>query len=87
MDGFDLFIFFRTTLLIFATTYSVLMLSSGIWRVVRLFGGENPRKQMLRLYVSYQLVTIRLRPVRGELLQLALLLVMLVCIWRLHALI
>ena len=87
MAEFDLFIFFRTTLVIFLTTYAALMLGSVVGRLVSLFGGEDPQKQSLRLYVSYQLLTIRLTPVRGELLQIALWLALLVGIWRLHALI
>jgi len=87
MADFDLFIFFRTALVIFATTYSVLMLSSGIWRLVHLFGGQDAKMQMLRLYASYQLLTIRLTPVRDELTQIALWLILLVCVWRLHSLI
>ena len=87
MAEFDLFIFFRTALVIFATVYSVLMFSSGIWRLVDVFGGGDPKKQMLRLYMSYQLLTIRLSPVRGELIQITLWLILLVCIWRAHSLI
>ena len=87
MAEFDLFIFFRTTLVIFLTTYAALMLGSIVHRLVSLFGGEDPKKQTLRLYVSYQLLAIRLTPVRGELLQIALWLTLLVCIWRLHSLI
>jgi hypothetical protein len=67
MAEFDLFILFRMTLVVFLTVYSALTLSSGIWRLVTLFSGSDPQKQMLRLYASHQLLTIRLAPVRGEL--------------------
>ena len=87
MPEFDLFIFFRTTLLVFLTVYSVLLLGSSVWRVMVLFTGSDPAKEMLRLYVSYQLLTIRLKPVRGELAQIAFWLLVLASLWRLHALI
>jgi hypothetical protein len=85
MADFDLFILFRSALVIFATIYSVLLTVSGMWRLVRVFAGADPKKQMLRLYLSYQLLTIRLAPVRSELIQIALWLTLLVGIWRLHS--
>ncbi|MFQ5807907.1 MAG: hypothetical protein ACE5I3_15790 [Phycisphaerae bacterium] len=87
MPKFDLFIFFRTTLLVFLTIYSLLLLSSGIWRLGALFAGSDSTRQMLRLYVSYQLLTIRLKPVRSELSQIVFWLLMLACLWWLHTLI
>ncbi len=87
MPEFDLFIFFRTTLVIFLAIYSALILSSTVWRLTTLFTGDDPKKQMLRLYVSHQLLTIRLKPVRGELLQIVFWFLILVCLWRLHRLI
>lgn len=87
MPEFDLFIFFRTTLVIFLTIYSLLLLSSTVWRLTALLSGSDPRKQMLRLYVSYQLLAIRLGPARGELAQIAFWLLMLGSLWWLHTLI
>ena len=87
MPELDLFTFFRTMLFVFLAVYSVLLLSTSIWRLRGLFSGSDPTKQMLRLYVSYQLVTIRLKPLRGELTQIAFWLVMLSCLWWLHTLI
>lgn len=71
MPEFDLFLFFRSTLVVFFTIYSVLLLSSGIWRLVVLLRGSDQTRQMLRLYLSYQLLTIGPKPVRGELVQIA----------------
>ena len=71
MPEFDLFLFFRSTLVVFFTIYSVLLLSSGIWRLAVMFRGSDQTRQMLRLYVSYQLLTIRPKPARGELVQIA----------------
>ena len=87
MPEFDLFTFFRTTLFIFLGLYSALLLVSTVWRLRALLSGSDSGKQMLRLYVSYQLLTIRLRPLRGELVQIAFWLTMLGVLWWLHTLI
>jgi hypothetical protein len=87
MAEFDPFIFFRELLVTFLTIYTLLVLTSTIWRLKRLFAGEQPDKQILRLYVSYQMLTIRLAPLRGELLQIGFWLVILLCVWWLHTLI
>ncbi len=87
MAEFDLFIFFRTMLVTFLTIYALLVLSSTLWRLKRLFAGERPDRQMLRLYVSYQMLTIRLGPVRGELLQFGFWLLIVLYVSWLHTLI
>jgi hypothetical protein len=87
MPELDLFAFFRTTLFVFLGVYSVLLLCSSLWRLWALFAGSDRTKQMLRFYVSYQLATIRLKPLRGELAQIAFWLSMLACLWWLHTLI
>ena len=87
MPELELFTFFRTTLFFFLAVYSILLLSTSIWRLTALFSGGDPRKQVLRLYVSYQLLTIRLRPIRGELIQIAFWLMVLGSLWWLHTLI
>jgi hypothetical protein len=87
MPELDLFAFFRSTLVVFLTIYSLLLLSSGIWRLVGLFRGSDQSKQMLRLYVSYQMLTIRLAPLRGELIQIAFWLALLALLSWLHTLI
>lgn len=84
---FDFFLFFRMTLFVFLTIYTALMLLSGIRRLIALLGGEEPQKDLLRLYVSYHLLTIQLAPIRGELIQIACWLAVLLLVWRLHALI
>ena len=87
MADFDLFIFFRTTLVVFLTTYSLLVLGSTVWRLKRLFAGDDASRQMLRLYVSYQMLTVRLTPLRAELAQIGFWLLALVFVWWLHRLI
>jgi len=83
----DLFIFFRTLLFLFLGAYSLLLLASGLWRLRLLLSGPQTPRQLLRLYLSYQLLTIRLRPLRGELLQIGLWTLMLCLVWWLHTLV
>ncbi|MFQ6048800.1 MAG: hypothetical protein ACE5K7_05500 [Phycisphaerae bacterium] len=87
MSKFDPFIFFRTALFVFLAIYSVLSLGSTVWRLKGLFAGGQATKRMLRLYVSYQLLTIRLRPARSELAQIVFCLMLLSVLWWLHRLI
>lgn len=87
MPDIDLFILFRTLLFVFLTIYAVLTLASTIARVWALFAGADSARQVLRLYVSYQLLTIQLKPVRGELAQMAFWAMMLGVLWWLHTLI
>jgi hypothetical protein len=87
MPGLDLFTFFRTTLFIFLGIYSLLLLVTGLLRLKALFSGSDRTKEFLRLYVSYELLTIRLKPLRGELVQIAVLVCVLAGVWWLHTLI
>ena len=86
-DEFDLFTFFRMTLFVFLGIYTTLMLLSTIRRAIVLFSGDDPRKELLRLYVSYHFLTIGVAPLRNELIQIAFWLAVLLLVWRLHALI
>jgi hypothetical protein len=81
----DPFKVFRSTLFLFLAIYGVLTLWSAAWRVRRLLAGTDPGKRLLRTYLAYQVVTVRLRPVGGELLQIGFWLALLVIIWWLHA--
>ncbi len=87
MHGFDLFAFYRATLFLFLGTYTLLLTVSGVWQLVRLLAGPERHKEFLRTYVAYQLVTMRVRPVRGELLQIAFLVGALGGLWYLHTVI
>ncbi len=87
MSEFDPFAFYRTLLFVFLGIYTVLTMVSAVARVCRLLAGGGTGKRLLRLYLSYQLVSIRLRPFAGELLQIGLLVAMLVVIAWLHALV
>jgi hypothetical protein len=84
MAEVDLFILFRTALFVFLTTYAVLVLISLAWRLRELLGGADQRRQTMRLYVSYQLATIRVKPLRGELVQIGFWLAALGILWWLH---
>ncbi len=84
MKEFDLFVLFRTLLFVALTTYTVLVTVSGLRRVVGLLRGRDPRQRLLRAYLGYQLVSLRLRPLAGELLQIAFWATMFLCVWWLH---
>ncbi len=84
MDKLDLFILFRTLLLVALTTYTVLLTAHGLRRLLGYLGGRDPQKRMLRVYLGYQLVSIRLRPLAGELCQIAFWVTMLAALWWLH---
>jgi|GEM_PF-6813703 len=87
MPEFDLFNFFRMTLCVFLAIYTSLTLSSALRRLYLLFSGDDPQKEMLRVYVSYQLLTIHASRMRGDLLHIVFWLAALVILWRLHALV
>ena len=81
IDPFDVF---RTTLFIGVAAYTLLTAVGTVWRVVGVLCGNDPNKKLLRTFLSYQLVTVRVRPVAGELLDLVLWLSVLLGIWWLH---
>lgn len=80
----DPFYTFRTVLFVALAIYTVVTTAATGWRVLVLLSGSDPRKRLLRAYLSYQLVSFRLRPLAGELLQLAFWCTILGSIWWLH---
>jgi hypothetical protein len=80
----DPFLIYRTTLFIALAAYYVVTTAGGVWRVVALLRGNDPRKRLLRTYLSYQLVSFRFRPLAGELLQIAFWCTILLVIYWLH---
>jgi len=84
MDQVDPFAVFRTTLFIALTTYLVLTTSATMWRVASLLRGSDPQRRFLRLYLSYQLVTVRFKPLADELFQIGCWLAALTGLWWLH---
>jgi hypothetical protein len=87
MPDFDLFTFFRSALFLFLGVYSLLLLLSTIGRLHALLSGSDARKQMLRVYLSYQVLTIHVKPFAGELAQIAGWLIVLGMLWWLHRLV
>jgi hypothetical protein len=83
----DVFIFYRTALLFFLGTYTLLLTTTTVVRLVGVLSGTHRSKELLRLYVAYQLLSVRLRPLAGELFQISLWLAALLVIWRLHKLV
>jgi len=84
MTTIDPFRVFRTALFIGVAAYTLVTTAGTIWRMIVVLSGRDPRKRLLRAYLSYQLVTVRLRPLAGELLGLAFWLAALLGIWWLH---
>ncbi len=84
MESPDLFVVFRTTLFFVLTVYTLVTTATAGWHVLRLLRGDTSRHRLLRTYLGYQLLSVRLEPLRGELLQIALWLTMLGVLWWLH---
>ena len=80
----DPFTVFRSTLFLFLAIYAVLTVWSAAWRVRRVLAGTDPGKRLLRTYLAYQVVTVRLRPLAEELLQIGFWSALLVVMWWLH---
>jgi hypothetical protein len=79
------FYWFRTALFVGLAAYYVLTLAGTVWHVAVLLYGSDPHRRLLRLYLSYQLLSFRLRPLASELLQIVLWSAILVLIWWLHS--
>jgi hypothetical protein len=84
MNFSDPFVMFRTALFIALAAYYVISTVTMITRGVVLLAGTDPRKRLLRTYLSYLLVTIRLRPLAGELLQIAVWTAVLLLLYGMH---
>lgn len=78
------FIVYRQVLFIaLAVYYGVTTVVTG-WQVAALLRGHEPQKRLLRVYLSYQLLTLRLRPSWRELVQIGGWTVILLVLWWLH---
>jgi len=80
----DPFATYRTTLFIALTAYYVITTTFAVIHVAGLLRGTDPHRRLLRVYLSYQLATIRGRPLASELVQIGLLAILLLVIWQLH---
>jgi hypothetical protein len=84
MHDFDIFNTFRTAIFVGLTLYYFLATGLMTMRLVRVLSGADPRLSLLRAYLSYHLVTIRIRPLAGELAHLALWTTILAALWWMH---
>lgn len=80
----DPFAVFRNVLFVALAIYTVLALASTLRQAIHLLAGDAAHQRLLRAYLGYQLVSFRLRPVAGELVQIGLLGLLLVGLWQLH---
>ena len=84
MPNIDLFTFFRTVVFIFAGAYALAMTAAGAWQIWTLLHGREPHQRLLHRYVSYQVATVRIGPLAGELVQIGLWSAVLGFIWWMH---
>jgi hypothetical protein len=84
MTEIDPFRIFRTTLFIALAVYTLLTTASTIWQVTIVLRGSDPDKRLLRTYLAYQLLSFRLRPLAGELVQIMFWITALLGLWWLH---
>lgn len=84
MLEFDPFDLFRTLLFIVLTAYYVVVTAWTAWWLVDLLRGDDPQRRMIRNIITYQLVTFRVRPLAGELIQIGILAVLLLLLYWMH---
>ncbi|GMU81942.1 MAG: hypothetical protein AMXMBFR47_18130 [Planctomycetota bacterium] len=70
MPDWDPFLIYQWMLMVLVTVYYAVVMAVAGWQIATVLRGSDPKLRMLRLYLSYQLVTIRLRPLASELLQI-----------------
>lgn len=80
----DPFEIYRSALFLGLAVYTLLTTAATAWQIVVVLRGDDPRRKLLRTYLSYQLVTVRLQPLAGELLQILLWCAVLLILWHLH---
>lgn len=64
--------------------YTVVSLGLTAVQTAALLRGDEPRRRLLRTYLLYLLVSVRLRPLACELAQIVLLTAALAGLWWLH---
>ncbi|MBL8879584.1 MAG: hypothetical protein JNG88_10740 [Phycisphaerales bacterium] len=84
MSSPDVFDVYRNALFIALTIYTIVVMAITIWFGAKVLAGRDPRKRLLRLYLSYQLLTIRVRPLAGELARTGFWTLALLGLWWLH---
>lgn len=81
----DPFETFRTLLAVVVSIYATAVTLSAIRGLQRLMAGDDPARQLLRRYVAYQFVTVRVRTFQRELFELSAWLAALGLLWWAHA--
>jgi hypothetical protein len=84
MSSLDPFYVFRTSVFVAVTVYTCLSMAGTMLQVIGILRGTDPKKQLLRAIVAYELVSFRLRPLAGELLGISLWFAALLFVWWLH---
>jgi hypothetical protein len=82
MLEFDFYYFFSFLLMLFVWTYTILCWIDSVRTTRQFLRGQDEGHRLMRLYLSHLLVTIRLKPLAEELLQIGLWVVILgVLVW------
>lgn len=84
MTELEPFYVFRTALFVALTAYTIVTMAGTAWHLARVLRGSDPRRRLLRVYLSYQLLSFRLKPLRTELLQIGFWFIVLMAIWYAH---
>lgn len=84
MPDWDPFLIYQWALMLLVTIYYTVVTVVAVWQIAVVLRGSDPRRRMLRLYLSYQLVTIRVRPLASELTQIAVWSAALAALWWAH---
>ncbi len=71
MWALDVFEIYRTALFLALTLYYAVIMAASGWHIAGLLRGDDPTRRLLRVYLGYQVVSIRLRTFTPELLQMA----------------
>lgn len=83
----DFFGVYCLTLYAGIIVYTVVAMGLTAVETAALLRGDEPQRRLLRSYLLYLLVSVRLRPLAGELIQVALLAAALGALWWLHGLV
>jgi hypothetical protein len=69
VESVDPFLIFRTCIFVAVGVYTGLTMLGTIFKMVQILSGTDPRKRLLRTYLSYQLLAIRIRPLAASIVQ------------------
>ena len=84
MAELDLFFTFRTAMFVGVAVYAGISLAGTLWFVVSFLRSDDAHMRFVRRYVTYQLASVRIAPLSGELFQIVLLLGALGSVWWAH---